>query len=193
MDPAIIAGLGNPGPAYAGTRHNMGFALVEALAAHAQVSLQSDSRLRTALAKATLQNRLVWLAQPLTFMNNSGQAIQPLCQFYKIPPERLLVIYDDITLAPGAVKLSSGGGNGGHNGITSILQHLPNSFHRLRIGIGPKQFPGQDLADHVLGKLTSTEQALFLEKLPFYIQGVNLWLSQALAIAQNFINKKASS
>ncbi len=193
MKPAVVAGLGNPGPMYAGTRHNMGFNLVGALARQAQVSLQSDSRFHAALSKATLQNRPVWFVQPLTFMNNSGQALQPICQFYKIPPEALLVIYDDITLAPGTAKLSVGGSDGGHNGITSILQYLPNTFHRLRIGIGPKQIPGQDLADHVLGKLTSTEQELFLEKLPFYIQGVNLWLSQGLAIAQNFINKKTST
>ena len=185
MSPAIIVGLGNPGPAYAGTRHNMGFSLVDALASQTQVALKSDSRFCAAIAKTSVNGCPVWLVQPLTFMNLSGRAVQSVSHFFKVPAESVLV--------PGTAKLSLGGGAGGHNGISSILQSLPNTFSRFRLGIGPKQFPEQDLADHVLGKLSLAEQTLFREKLPFYIQGVNTWLGQGLAIAQNLINKKASS
>lgn len=188
----MIAGLGNPGSAYTGTRHNIGFRLVELLASHMEAAWQSDSRFNGSLAKGVAQNRPLWLVKPLTFMNASGTCLGPLSQFYKIPPEALLVIYDDITLSPGAVKLTVGGSDGGHNGVTSLLRHLPNTFQRLRIGIGPKRHPEQDLADHVLGKMTAEEELLFSEKLSFYIQGIETWLARGTAIAQNFINKKTS-
>lgn len=190
MGPAVIAGLGNPGAAYAETRHNAGYRLVDALAKIAGVGFKIESRVNGAIAKADIAGRAVWLVKPLTFMNESGRCVGPFCQFLKIPAESALIVYDDITLAPGAVKLTVGGSDGGHNGITSLLQSMPNTFQRFRIGIGPKHYPGQDLADHVLGKLTTEEQAIFSEKLPFFIQGVETWLSRGTAIAQNFINKK---
>lgn len=192
MAPAVIAGLGNPGSAYAETRHNAGYRIVDTLAQRAGAVFQNDTRLNGAIAKITLQHRPAWLVKPLTFMNASGECLGSFCQFYKIPFEQMLVIYDDITLAPGAVKLTVGGGDGGHNGITSLLQHVPNIFPRLRIGIGAKHYPGQDLADHVLGKLTPDEKTIFTEKITFYVQGIETWLAQGTAIAQNFINKKTS-
>lgn len=192
MAPAVIAGLGNPGPEYADTRHNTGFRVLDALATRAGTRFTAQSRVNGAVAKATLDNRLVWLVKPLTYMNESGRCIGPFVQFLKTPVESLLVVYDDITLPPGAMKLTIGGSDGGHNGITSILQCLPNTFARFRIGIGGKRYPGQDLADHVLGKLTEEEQTTITTKLDTYIQGIETWLSRGTAFAQNFINKKTS-
>ncbi|MDR2845454.1 MAG: aminoacyl-tRNA hydrolase [Puniceicoccales bacterium] len=190
--PAVIAGLGNPGPEYADTRHNTGFRILDALATRAGATFTSQFRANGAVAKTTLASRPVWLVKPLTYMNDSGRCVGPYAQFLKIPPENVLVVYDDITLATGTVKLTTGGSDGGHNGITSLLQHLPNTFARFRVGIGGKHWPGQNLADHVLGKLTFEEQKIITEKLTFYIQGIEIWLTQGLAIAQNLINKKTT-
>jgi PTH1 family peptidyl-tRNA hydrolase len=190
MAPAVIAGLGNPGPEYAGTRHNLGFHVIDALAARAAATFTNDTRAQGTTAKTTLAGVPVWLVKPLTFMNESGQCVGPLVRFLKVPTEQLLVIHDDITLPPGTAKLTTGGGDGNHNGLTSLLQHLPNTFARLRIGVGGKHWPGQNLADHVLGKLTPDEQNAIQAQLNFYIQGVETWLQQGTAHAQNLINKK---
>jgi PTH1 family peptidyl-tRNA hydrolase len=191
MAPAIIAGLGNPGKVYADTRHNLGFLVLDALAARAGAVFGADSRVKGALAKAVFAGRAAWLVKPLTFMNESGACVGALVSFLKLPAESLLVVHDDITLEVGTAKLSVGGGAGGHNGVADILRRLPeNVFARFRIGIGGKHWPGQDLADHVLGKLSSEEQAVFDGKLETYIQGIETWLEQGTAKAQNFINKK---
>jgi PTH1 family peptidyl-tRNA hydrolase len=187
---AVIAGLGNPGQEYAQTRHNLGFRVLDALAAATGAVFKDDLRAAGTTAKTTRADCTLWLVKPLTYMNDSARCIAPLVQFLKVPIERLLVVHDDITLPPGTVKLSTGGGDGGHNGITSLLQRLPNTFARLRIGIGGKHWPGQDLADHVLGKLTADEQAIHQTQLNFYIQGIETWLDQGTAQAQNLINKK---
>ncbi|MDR1498111.1 MAG: aminoacyl-tRNA hydrolase [Puniceicoccales bacterium] len=191
MAPAIVAGLGNPGKTYADTRHNLGFRVLDALANRSGTSFRADSRINGTVAKTTLAGRTTWLLKPLTFMNESGVCIGALVAFLKLPVESLLVVHDDITLETGAAKLSTGGGTGGHNGVASILQHLPaNSFARLRIGIGGKHWPEQELTDHVLGKLTEEEQTVFSGRLATYIQNIETWLEQGTAKAQNFINKK---
>ena len=190
MAPAVIAGLGNPGHEYTGTRHNVGFSILDALATRAGVPFTNDSRANGTFAKTTLANRTVWLVKPLTYMNDSGRCVAPFVQFLKVPVESLLVVHDDITLPPGTAKLSTGGGDGGHNGLTSLLQHLPNTFARYRIGIGGKHWPGQDLAAHVLGKLTADEQTIHQTQLQQHIQGIETWLDRGTAYTQNLINKK---
>ncbi|MDR2512584.1 MAG: aminoacyl-tRNA hydrolase [Puniceicoccales bacterium] len=190
MVPAVIAGLGNPGTVYAQTRHNTGFHVLDALASRARATFRVDSLANGLAAKATLGGRVAWLVKPLTYMNDSGTCVSAHLQFYKLPVEGLLVVHDDINLALGAVKLSVGGGDGGHNGLTSILQHLPNTFARLRIGIGGKHWPGQDLADHVLGKFTDEEQTILANHTAFYVQGIETWLAKGTSITQNFINRK---
>ena len=190
MVPAVIAGLGNPGTVYAQTRHNIGFQVLDELASRAKVAFQADPRANGLATKVTLAGRTTWLVKPLTYMNDSGSCIASHLQFYKLPVEGLLVVHDDINLVPGAVKLSVGGGDGGHNGLTSILRYLPNIFARLRIGIGGKHWPGHNLADHVLGKFTDEEQATLTNHITYCIQGIETWLSQGTTIAQNFINRK---
>ncbi|MDR3228667.1 MAG: aminoacyl-tRNA hydrolase [Puniceicoccales bacterium] len=191
--PAIIAGLGNPGAEYADTRHNTGFRLLDALAATAGAAFTADSRMRGATAKAVFAGKTVWLVKPLTYMNESGRCIGPLLAFLKTPPAELLVIYDDITLAPGVPKLTTGGGDGGHNGIKSLLGHLPNTFARYRVGIGPKHWPTQDLANHVLGKLSPDEQIAHDAQRENHINNIKHWLLHGTAKAQNLINKKTTA
>ncbi|MDR3427655.1 aminoacyl-tRNA hydrolase [Silvimonas sp.] len=133
----LIVGLGNPGAEYAATRHNAGFWWVDELAREGGVSLRHDSKFHGLAGKARLHGEEVWLLQPQTFMNRSGLSVVALAQFYKILPDEILVVHDELDIPPGQAKLKQGGGNGGHNGLKDIQAHLstPN-FWRLRLGIG---------------------------------------------------------
>jgi len=133
----LIVGLGNPGAEYADTRHNVGFWFVEALAAEAGARFAREGKFAGEVAKASVQGSLCWLLKPATFMNRSGQAVAALASFYKIPPPGVLVVHDELDLAPGDVRLKQGGGHGGHNGLKSIVASLGSAdFLRLRFGIG---------------------------------------------------------
>ncbi|MDR2430176.1 MAG: aminoacyl-tRNA hydrolase [Puniceicoccales bacterium] len=189
MAPAVIAGLGNPGSEYADTRHNVGRHVLAAFAARLNANFAGGA---TAV-RAAHGGRTLWLLKPCVYMNESGRGIAPHLRYHRIPAGNLLVIHDDITLEPGTMKLSTGGGDGGHNGIASILQNLPNTFARLRIGIGGKHYPGQDLAAHVLGKLSPEELAIHAARLDNYLNAVEIWLAQGTALAQNQINKKTKT
>jgi len=111
-------------------------------------------------------------------------------RYHKIPPSEIVIVYDDITLAPGAVKISQGGGDSGHNGLKSIIRHCGNEFIRFRIGIGPKLFREQALADFVLGKLTEEETKIFETRQEHFLYGLELLINQGLPAAQNLINRK---
>lgn len=131
----LVAGLGNPGPEYEGTRHNAGFWCVDALAQELRLTLAPERSYHGLAARA--QGPGVWLLKPQTFMNLSGRAVAALARFFKIPPEEILVLHDDLDLAPGQVKLKCGGGNAGHNGLRDIDSALGSpGYWRLRLGIG---------------------------------------------------------
>lgn len=133
----LIVGLGNPGAEYAATRHNAGFWLVDQLARIGNVTLRNETRFHGHAARANLWGHEVWLLQPQTFMNRSGLATVALARFYKVMPDEILVVHDELDLPPGAVKLKLGGGSGGHNGLKDIAAHLTSQqFWRLRLGIG---------------------------------------------------------
>lgn len=192
-EPALVVGLGNPGQEYEGTRHNIGFAIVDALAAKLGARFETDARHRGASAKATLAGVPVRLLKPYTYMNESGKSCAPFASFHKIAPDRMIVVYDDITLDPGAAKLSVGGSDGGHNGVKSLLAHLPNSFARYRVGIGPKRFPERPLADHVLGRMTNEELTLHQNEIPKHLAALEILILKGVPEAQNTINRKKSS
>lgn len=146
-----IVGLGNPGPRYIHTRHNVGFWLLDAIADRYQARFREESRFKSELALAKTPSGDIRLLKPQTFMNNSGSAVASLLHFYKIEPAQTLIIYDDLDLPPGTVRLKKGGGHGGHNGLRDIVQQVGNKeFLRLRIGIG---HPGS--ADQVSGYVLS--------------------------------------
>ena len=147
--PRLIVGLGNPGPEYEATRHNVGFWFVDQLADKLRVSLAPQGKF---FGKAGREGD-VWLLQPTTYMNRSGQAVAALAHFYKITPAEVLVIHDDLDLPPGGIRLKQGGGNGGHNGLKDIQAKLGTpDFWRLRLGIGHPRTLGlsQQVADFVL-------------------------------------------
>lgn len=146
----LIVGLGNPGPQYANTRHNAGAWLIEMLAKQAGVSCSEQKKFHGATARIILAAQECHLLLPTTFMNHSGQAVRALVQFYKIPPEAVLIVHDELDLLPGMARIKLDGGHGGHNGLRDIIAQLGTSrFYRLRVGIG---HPGQRNAvvDYVL-------------------------------------------
>jgi len=155
----LIVGLGNPGAEYEHSRHNAGAWLLQTLAAREGVRLGVDSKLHALLGKATLAGRPVWLARPTTFMNHSGRAVQALLNYYRIEPERMLIVHDDLDLPPGVARLKYDGGHGGQNGLRDIMGQLGHGrFHRLRIGIG---HPGDKnrVTPWVLGRPGVQDQA----------------------------------
>lgn len=190
MSISLVAGLGNPGRAYENTRHNAGFLIVDAFAKALDSQWQQDLKLRVVYSKAVLDLNNLLLIKPQAFMNLSGQVIQNVCRYYKIPVNELLVIHDDINIPFGKVKISVGGSAGGHNGIADIMSHCTNDFVRFRIGIGQKEHPEMDLKDHVLGKLTENEKSVLTFQFPQYINDLKYLILNGPLEAMNFINQK---
>ncbi|WP_264474482.1 aminoacyl-tRNA hydrolase [Leeia speluncae] len=154
----LIVGLGNPGNEYESTRHNAGFWWVDQLARKGGGTMRVEGKFSGEVARVKLADEETWLQKPMTFMNRSGQAVGSLAKFYKITPEEILVVHDELDIPPGSIKLKQGGGHGGHNGLKDIIAHLgsPN-FWRLRVGIG---HPGDksQVANFVLKAPTLNEQ-----------------------------------
>ncbi len=153
----LVVGLGNPGPEYTETRHNAGFSALDHIAAEAGVTVDR-ARFHALTAEATLGERRVLLMKPQTFMNNSGEAVRAAADFYKIEPQRIVVLFDDINFEPGRIRIRRNGSAGGHRGIESIIAHLDSTdFPRIRIGVGAKPHPDYPLADWVLGRFSKAE------------------------------------
>jgi PTH1 family peptidyl-tRNA hydrolase len=167
----LIVGLGNPGTKYEKTRHNAGFKAVEFLAEHFELDpFKEVSKHKAQLSEGQIEDEKVILAKPQTFMNLSGQTVRSLLQFYKLELSDLIVIYDDVAIGSGSVRIRPDGSAGGHNGIKSLIQELGSSeFLRVRLGIAPLvPFQG-DLEDYVLGRLSEEEAVMLtgnLKKLP---------------------------
>jgi PTH1 family peptidyl-tRNA hydrolase len=162
----LIVGLGNPGSDYELTRHNAGFWLVDALASQSGCTLSRESRFNGLAAKARIAGNEVWLLEPQTFMNRSGQSVGMLARFFKIAPDEVLVVHDELDLAPGVAKLKKGGSSGGHNGLKDITAALgTQDYWRLRIGIGHPRALGlqQPVVDFVLHRPRKDEQVLIDE------------------------------
>ncbi|MBV1775742.1 aminoacyl-tRNA hydrolase [Burkholderiaceae bacterium DAT-1] len=157
----LIIGLGNPGAEYADTRHNAGFWWVDALAHDLGVQLRPEGKFFGSVARANVDGQELWLLQPATFMNLSGKAVAALARFYKILPDEMLVVHDELDLLPGDVKLKQGGGHAGHNGLKDIHAMLGTpAFWRLRLGIGhPRTLKlNQPVADFVLNRPRAEEE-----------------------------------
>ena len=158
----LIAGLGNPGKEYENTRHNAGFLVLDTLAQKLGADL-SERKHRALCGKAVIGGQKGILLKPQTYMNSSGESIRAAADYYKVPPEDILVVYDDISLAPGQLRIRAKGSAGGHNGIKSIIAHLgTQEFPRVKVGIGEKP-PRMDLADYVLGHFSSGEKKIMEE------------------------------
>lgn len=154
----LIAGLGNPGAKYDKTRHNAGFCALDAVLGENGLTAQ-QKKFQSLTADGTILGKRCLFLKPQTFMNLSGEAVGAAARFYKIPPEKIIVLYDDISLAPGKLRIRRKGSAGGHNGIKSVIEHLgSDNFPRVKLGVGAKPRPDYDLADWVLSSFSSEEQ-----------------------------------
>lgn len=157
----LIVGLGNPGQEYTRTRHNTGFLALDLLAGKLGVKV-GRSRFRALTGTASYHGKTLILMKPQTYMNASGMAVEPAAHFYHIPPERVLVLFDDISLPVGRVRVRGSGSAGGHNGLKSIIHELgSDAFPRVKIGVGAKPHPDYDLADWVLSVVAADEQPAY--------------------------------
>ena len=191
MSISLVAALGNPGRDYADTRHNLGWVVIDAFARREGLAWQKHSRFDAEVARWDYApGRTRWLVKPLTFMNDSGTALQALASFHKVPVTAILAVYDDLTIELGRVKVSVTGSAGGHNGVASLLAHLGDGFIRYRLGIGPKEPAQMDLKDFVLGKFTPAQLSLINQNLDHYLQGLDLLLQSGVAQAMNTLNRR---
>lgn len=159
----LIVGLGNPGDQYENTRHNVGWRALDELAEIAGVPVQK-LKYRALINTCTISGAKVLLMKPITYMNLSGEAVGEAARFYKLPPERVLVLSDDVSLPVGRLRIRKSGSAGGHNGLKSIIQHLgTDAFPRVKIGVGGKPHPDYDMADWVLGKFPPEDKKIIDE------------------------------
>ena len=185
----LVVGLGNPGNKYEGTRHNVGFAAVDILAARHSVQWEAAPRGAGALVGRWRAADVV-LAKPLTFMNLSGAAVAALLQFYKIELPDMLVIVDEVQLDTGRIRLRPEGSAGGHNGLKSIIESLgTGAFPRLRIGVG-RGDTRRDLADHVLAKFDAEERPIIDEAIGRAADASEAFVAEGMAVAMNRFNRK---
>lgn len=185
----LIAGLGNPDLKYAATRHNVGFEA--AMCLHEQQHFSSErGKFQALISQGEIEGESCILCRPMTYMNNSGIAVQAVAGFYKIPADHVIIVYDDIALPFGQLRLRKGGSAGGHNGMKSIIAHLgTQEFPRVRIGVGEKP-QGWDLADYVLGRFTPEELPVIKETIQESAQAVQAIVTKGMDKAMNLYNIK---
>ena len=186
----LIVGLGNPGKKYEGTRHNMGFDVIDRLIGEYNVP-QSGVKFNAMYGKGVIEGQKVILAKPLSFMNLSGGPVRELVSYFKIDPEtQLIIIYDDIDLGPGQLRIRKQGSAGGHNGMKDIINKLgTQNFLRIRVGVGAKP-KDWDLADYVLSRFTPGERKLVDEAIDEAAKAVSIAVSKGPDIAMNEYNRK---
>ena len=184
----IIVGLGNPSKEYNNTRHNIGFDAIEELAEANHIAV-IEKKHKAIIGKGYIEGQKVILAKPQTFMNLSGESVRELVDYYKIDEkEELIVLYDDISLDPGKLRIRKKGSAGGHNGIKNIIAHLGhNEFQRIKIGVGEKP-KGYDLADYVLGHFSKEEQPVMKEALGKVTEAVSCMLTEDADTSMNRFN-----
>ena len=184
----IIAGLGNPSAKYKGTRHNMGVDVIDNIADRNNISVDTK-KFKGVCGSGVIQGQKVLLLKPETFMNLSGESVRSAVDFYKINPEdELIVIYDDISLEPGRLRLRAKGSAGGHNGIKNIIAHLgTEKFKRIKVGVGEKPV-GMDLADYVLGRFGKIERITVDKGIDDAARAVEVILAEGIDKAMNMFN-----
>lgn len=191
-DKFLIAGLGNPGKTYAGTRHNIGFDAVAALAAKHRLEFHQRLKWKGSVAEGKIGGADVILMMPLTFVNESGSAVVPAMRYMDVDLSRLLIIVDDIAIPMGQIRMRTDSSSGGHNGLKSVEEHLQtNHFARLRIGVGDRK--EGDLVSHVLGRFSQEEQQLVPEILERAVKAIEIWLEKGLNHAMDFANRNPSN
>ena len=182
--PQLIVGLGNPGAKYDGTRHNIGFVVLDELARSWQISLAETKKFQGLFGEGTIAGKKVRLLKPLTFMNNSGQSIRSVLDWYKLSPESVMVVYDDMDLPVGRLRLRGMGSAGGQNGMKSAIAHLG-----LRVGIGSKDY---DAITHVLRSFSPAEKKLIHEVNQFAVSAVEVSVRDGVEKAMNLFNNRVA-
>ena len=178
----MVAGLGNPGAKYERTRHNVGFLVVDELSRRLSIE---NWKTKDAARQAYDSARRIVLVQPQSYMNNSGVPLRILASWYRTPPEALLVIYDDMDLPFGRVRMRPFGGHGGHNGMRSIIATMTDRFPRIRVGVGR---PEHESIEHVLSPFTAQESARLPDVIDAAARGAQLWLDEGIESAMQFLN-----
>jgi PTH1 family peptidyl-tRNA hydrolase len=190
-DARLIAGLGNPGAAYGGTRHNVGFLVLDALALRLGTTL-ARSKFNALFEETLLEGTKLLLLKPQLYMNRSGHAVAAAAGFYKLRPENVLVVTDDMALPVGRVRLRPKGSAGGHNGLKDVIARLgTDQFPRLRVGIGPSG--PMDSVDYVLSRFSQDEQKIIDLAVPTAVQAVLCWTAEGIEAAMNRYNAKTDS
>jgi len=183
----VIIGLGNPGMKYAGTRHNIGFDTVTALADKYNIKI-NNKKFNGLIGDGFIGGEKVLLVQPQTYMNLSGECVGQIADFFKIEPENLIVICDDINLDTGRLRIRAKGSAGGHNGLKNIIAHLgTEAFPRIRVGVGEKT-EGWDLADYVLARFSKDDEPVMREAIKNAVGAVETWISDDIGTAMNRFN-----
>ena len=185
-----IIGLGNPGMKYAGTRHNIGFDAVTAIADKYNLSI-NNKNFKGVYADGHIAGEKVLLVQPQTFMNLSGECVREVADFYKLNPDEIIIICDDINLDVGRLRIRKKGSAGGHNGLKNIIAHLgTEEFPRIRVGVGEKT-EGWDLADYVLARFDKDSEPVIRDALANVVGAVETWISEGIDAAMNRYNVSA--
>jgi PTH1 family peptidyl-tRNA hydrolase len=185
----LVVGLGNPGTEYARTRHNAGFHFLDELARRHGATFRSEPRHQAELARARIADADLWLLKPMSYMNHSGDPLRSVATFYKVPPEAILVAYDELDFPPGVVRLKQGGGAAGHNGMRSVIAHMGDAFWRLRIGIG---HPGDRtlVLDYVLGRAPPEQAALIAAAIAAAADALPLLLTDGAQVAMTRLHTR---
>lgn len=184
----MVVGLGNPGTKYDNTRHNIGFAALDYICEKSGVKLDK-AKFKALYGIWKYKDHKVVLLKPQTFMNLSGDAVGAAARFYKIKPENVIIIYDDVSMDVGKMRIRQKGSAGGHNGIKSIIGHIGDVFPRIKLGVGQKPHPDYDLADWVLGKFTDGDKKQLSEKFEGAYQSVQLIIDGQADKAMNLYNR----
>lgn len=186
----LIVGLGNLGEEYEGTRHNAGFEVVDLLAGELGVKVQR-LKFKALTVTAEVGGQKVLLMKPTTYMNLSGEAVEQAAAFYKVPPQRILVISDEVALPPGKLRIRASGSAGGHNGLKNIIAHLhSDQFPRIRVGVGNKPHPDYDMADWVLGRPAGEDRKAMDEAEKKAAQAIGVILEKGLDRAMEKYNRQ---
>ena len=184
----LLVGLGNPGDQYEHTRHNVGFMVADELAERHSIPVQR-LKFRALTNTVTVGDQKVLLMKPVTYMNLSGEAVHEAAAFYKIPPERVLVISDEVALAPGKLRVRRSGSAGGHNGLKNIIAHLgTDQFPRIRVGVGAPQHPEHEMVDWVIGGFTPAERKVVDEAVGRAVDAALCVIESGVQEAQNRFN-----
>ena len=187
----VVFGIGNPGPEYRQTRHNLGFAVIHAIAEQARADIVPISGLEAEGARVSLGDTPLLLVKPLTYVNLCGPVLAGICRRLSLPLTATLTVVDDLNLLPGRLRLRAGGGDGGHNGLQSLTDHLASpDFPRLRIGIGAPP-EGRSVTDHVLGRFGESEVPAMQDAILRAVEAVRLWVGLGLEKTVPQVNRRS--